>query len=334
MAIYTEIADWLTYSIKVAAEVTVQHRRAPLDLVDFPEWGCEGYVHLLNRTEWNWIPTVIHLHGPLVMFAHTMGWPDKESEFYRVGMHMERTCLRLGDAVFSSSDCSADWCAKHYGLQRAKIPRLHTGIDTEWFYPRPVSKENRPTIVFVGKIVRNKGVEILLEAACVLAREYPNLQLRMLGRGESGIIQELQGKAAAVGLEHLLDLVGFVDRQDLPSYLSRAHIFAAPSKYEGGPGFVYLEAMACGLPVIACEGSGAAEIVLPGKNGFLIPPDNVDALVKVIRRLLSNPQACQEIGAFGRRYVLAEAESTMCLKRLEAFYTAVASGSGACCVLR
>ena len=144
MQIHTEVADWLGYSAEVAVAVAALHANSPLDVVDFPEWAAEGFVHLLNQSEWNHIPTIIHLHGPLVMFAHTMGWPESESEFYRTGTAMEGACVRLADAVFSSSQCSADWCAEHYGVQRDRIPVLHTGVDTKLFSPRDVPKATRP----------------------------------------------------------------------------------------------------------------------------------------------------------------------------------------------
>src|SRR6185436_3493343 len=83
MGVYTEAADWLGYSAEVAAAIASLHAQTPLHLVEFPEWGAEGYLHLLNQTEWNRIPSVIHLNGPLVMFTHTMGWPEMDSEFYR-----------------------------------------------------------------------------------------------------------------------------------------------------------------------------------------------------------------------------------------------------------
>jgi len=326
LPIYTESARWLTYSAEVAVAVSELHARSPLDIVDFPEWGGEGYIHLLNQTKWNHIPTVVHIHGPMVMFAHTMGWPEINSEFYRIGTEMEGTCLRLADAIFSSSRCSADWCAKHYSLVRNKIPIMHSGVDTHLFQPLDIPKETRPTIIFVGKIEQNKGVELLLEASCQLAKDYPNLRLRMLGGGNAALTKKLKEKVRASGLPDLLDLVGYVERQDLPAHLSRAHIFAAPSIYEGGPGFVYLEAMACGLPVIACEGSGAAEVITPEENGFLIPSGDVDALTKTLHRLLSNQEERLEMGKRARRYVLREADSQICLKRLEAFYESVLSG--------
>jgi 1,4-alpha-glucan branching enzyme len=323
MQIYTEVADWLGYSAEIAAAVAALHAKSPFDVVDFPEWGAEGYVHLLNRTEWNHIPTVIHLHGPLVMFAHTMGWPEINSEFYRTGTVMEGTCVRLADAVFSSSKCSTDWCAKHYGRNRHEIPVLHTGVDTELFSPRAVPKAKRPTIIFAGKLAQNKGVHLLVKAACELAREFPGLQLRLLGRGEPKMVDELQKIAQAAGLPDLLDLPGFVNRTELPEHFSRAHVFAAPSEYEGGPGFVYLEAMACGLPVIACAGSGAAEVVRQNDNGLLVPPRDVEALTVALRSLLKDNLQREKMGGFARRFVLEEADSRACIKKLEAFYAAV-----------
>jgi len=323
---HTDIADWLTHSAMVSAEIEALHARKPLDLIDCPEWAAEGFVHFLNRTPWQSIPTVVQLHGPLVMFAHTMGWPDTTSELYRVGTAMESACVRLADAVFSSSQCSIDWCAKHYGLNGKHVPVLHTGVDTKRFSPRFVTKAKRPTIIFAGKLARNKGVHLLVKAAVRLAREFPQLHLRLLGRGEQNIGDEL--RHIARDCESLLDLPGFVDSAELPEEFSRAHIFAAPSEYEGGPGFVYLEAMACGLPVIACAGSGAAEMVREGKNGLLVPPQDVSALTAALRSLLKNDTRRESMGRFARRFVLAEADSRECVQQVEAFYAGVVSRQG------
>jgi glycosyltransferase involved in cell wall biosynthesis len=325
LALHTEVADWLTYSAEVAGALQSLNQRGALDVVDFPEWAAEGYVHLVNRTEWNWIPTVIQLHGPLVMLAHTVGWPDRSSEFFRVGTHMEHTCLRLADAVFSSSRCSADWCARHYGLNADAIPVLHTGVDTCSFAPQSVPKAEQPTIVFVGRLARSKGVELLVDAAGRIAPEFPGLQLRLIGHGDPALLSALKIRAAAAGLEHGLRMPGHVDHLHLPMELSRAHLFASPSRYEGGPGFVCLEAMACELPVIACDGSGVAEVVRHGETGLLIPPDDLDALTSALRALLGDAQRRQTLGQQARRFVVAQADSRLCLSRLEQFYAAAAT---------
>jgi glycosyltransferase involved in cell wall biosynthesis len=320
MPVYTELADWQSYSQRVAEEIVTQHARKPFDILDFPEWACEGYVHLLNQSEWNRIPTVLQLHGPLVMLAHTLGWPDRDSEFFRVGTQMEATTLQRADAVFSSSACSADWSAAKYGLDRDKIPIMHTGIDTDLFHPASVEKAADPTIVFVGKMVRNKGVEVLVDAACEIANEFPGLQLRLLGGGEESVIASLRRKVVERGLNQMLDMPGYIDRQDLPEQLSQAHLFAAPSEYEGGPGFVYLEAMACGLPVIACSGSGAAEVIQHGHNGLLVAPNDVPNLVNALRRLLSDTTEREAMSKRAVAYVQENANSQSCIRDLAAFY--------------
>ena len=153
---------------------------------------------------------------------------------------------------------------------------LHTGVDTRHFRPTMRNGEARPTILFAGKVAWNKGVGVLLDAACRLRSEFPGLRLRMLGRGEKEVVAELRTRASQGGGDGLLEVPGFISREELPAEMGSADVFAAPSRYEGGPGFVYLEAMACGVPVIACEGSGATEVIRTGENGLLVPPDDVD----------------------------------------------------------
>ncbi len=319
----TEEARWITYSTQVAAAVATLHALHPLDLVEFADWGSEGYVHLLNQTQWNKIPTVVHLHGPIVMFAEAIGWPDPMSEFYRTARMMEETCLRRADAVYSSSRCSAEWCQRHYGLDSTRIPIIHTGIDTNTFHPLPVPKAENPTVIFVGKVERNKGVELLVEAACELRREIPNLRLRLIGRGNAELIESLKEMACAADAPHLIEFVGFVPHHQLPEHLSRAHVFAAPSQYEGGPGFVYLEAMACGLPVIACSGSGASEVITHADTGLLVPPNECESLLQAMKTLLVDSLLRQQFSTRAANYVYREVDRESCLCRLETFYASV-----------
>ena len=323
MALNTEPARWLTYSAEVAATLSKLHSRTPFHLIDFPEYGGEGYIYLLNRTKWDHVRTVVHLHGPLAMFTHTMGWPEPDSEFYRVGTAMESTSYRLADAVYSSSQCSAEWCARYYGVRLGPIPTIHTGVDVLLFKPDGAPKASRPTVVFTGRIDSNKGVDTLVSAACALAGEFADLRLLIIGNGDSELIESLRNKAREGGAPDLLEFAGYASRQELPGLLNRAHVFAAPSVYEGGPGFVYLEAMACGLPVIACEGSGVSEIVRHAENGFLIAARDGQTLEQTLRSILSNADLRRKIGVRARRFVEVEADSRICLNRLEAFYCSV-----------
>ena len=319
----TETVQWITHSVVVAKEINALQKRTGLDIIDFPEWAAEGYVHLLNRTAWNNVPAVIQLHGPLVMFAHTMGWPEMDSEFYRTGTAMEATSVRLADAVYSSSLCSAGWIRSHYHARIGNIPVIHLGIDTNVFIPQHQLTESRPVIVFVGKIVPNKGVEELVDACVELVKIFPDMQLRLIGSGDESYLDKLKHKAAQPDGTTFLELKGYIHKADLPAELVKATVFAAPSWYEGGPGFVYLEAMACGLPVVACSGSGIDEIVTHEVNGLLVSPKNSKALEEALLKILSDKTIAENMGANARKFVLQESDSRDCLKKLESFYQEV-----------
>jgi len=319
----TDIVQWLTHSIVIAAEIEALHKREDLDIIDFPEWAAEGYTYLLNRTEWKSVPVVVQLHGPLVMFGQVMGWPDMNSSFYKIGTQMEAACVQLADAVYSSSECSAQWVHKHYDQRRKNIPIIHLGVDTTAFAPQPVLKNNNATIIFIGKVVANKGISELVEAAINLRADFPRLKVRIIGGGEEKLIQLLKKRAHDAGVNDLLDFAGYKQKEELPVELSKAHVFAMPSHYEGGPGFSYLEAMSCGVPAIGCEGSGVEEIITSGKNGLLVPPKNAKALEDAIRTILKDERVMNDMSDEARKFALTHADSQKCLERLESFYLSV-----------
>ncbi|MEQ1573691.1 MAG: glycosyltransferase family 4 protein [Vicinamibacterales bacterium] len=319
----TASAEWLVHSFAVAVEVEEQLRRGRFDLAEFPEWGAEGFTYLVNRTEWNDVPVVLQIHGPLTLFAHTIGWPDPASEFFRIGTFMERTCLQLADRVYSSSAFSARSCAEHYGLDLTRVPTIHTGVDSSLFTPPAHPKSAAPTIVFVGRINRNKGAFQLMEAAARLAADIPGLRVRLIGRAEPNVLDQLNLMAARAGYPDLVEFTGFVGREALPSLLGSAHVFALPSNYEPGPGLANLEAMACGLPVVACESAGSAEVVRHGSTGLLVPPADPDALTAALRQILTDSSLRERLGLNARAYVETVASSNICFRRLEEFYTEV-----------
>ena len=329
LPVMTEQVQWLSHSLVVAAAIEALDSAVHLDIIDFPEWAAEGYVYLLNRTPWKTIPVVIQLHGPLVMLAHTINWPDIKSSFYKVGFQMESTCIQLADAIYSSSECSANWIRNYYNPANKNIPVIHMGIDSTSFLIRETNKNKHPTIAFAGKLVQNKGVEELVESAISLSKEFNGLRLKLIGKGDEYFINNLKQKAYNVGAMELLDFVGFVDKETLANEFSKSHVFAAPSYYEGGPGFVYLEAMACGLPVIACTGSGVEEIVEDGVNGYLVPPKNVPSLTDALRKMLGDTARMEAMGKRARAYVVREADTKYCIQKLEAFYYSVLQKSKA-----
>lgn len=322
LPVHTDAARWAVWSALVAAEVARLTDERRVDLVEFAEWGAEGYVHLLGRTPWHPVPTVVQLHGPVVMVSGALGWPDPGSDFYRVARHMEETCLRLADRVYSSSETSLQWVREAYGLALPDAEVVHSGVDVTRF--RPGTPASVPTVVSAGKLSPSKGTDVLVDACTRLVAHGVPLRLRLVGTGEPEFLRSLRERASAAGLD--LDLAGYVGHDRLPALLADAHVFAAPSRYEGGPGLVLLEAMACGLPVVACSGSGAAESVRPD-TGVLVPPGSPTALATALQALLTDEEHRGRLGRRARKHVVATAATPHCLDRIAALYREVVERS-------
>jgi glycosyltransferase involved in cell wall biosynthesis len=177
------------------------------------------------------------------------------------------------------------------------IGLIPNGVDTARFTPAVSRDEAGPVrLVFVGRLVRQKGLDVLLEA---LARLPAGADYELTLVGDGPLRPALTGQAQALGLTSRLRFVGWAGREDMPDLLRRADIFVFPSRDEGMPNAV-LEAMATGLPVVATRISGNEEVVVDGQTGLLVPPDDPDALAGALARLLADRPLGRSLGAAGR----------------------------------
>jgi len=157
-------------------------------------------------------------------------------------------------------------------------------------------------MLFVGNVVANKGVWTVLDAFLRLAPAHPSLSLVLAGSADEVIDKELRARAAQAGLADRVSLLGFVEHEQLPELYRSADLLAVPSQYEGGLGMVYLEAMACGLPVVAGNAGGAAEAVVHGQTGILLDGGGAQAAA-AIEQLLGDAALRARMGEAGRARV-------------------------------
>src|SRR5438445_107521 len=129
--VYSAPAYWLGYSWTVLRQMHNLMPVATFDVIDFAEYGAEGFAYPLDRVPWNWAPVVVQLHGPLAMLARHMGWPEQDSEFCRAGSFMEGTSIRLADGLMACSANIADFTAEFYGVARESIDVVHCVVDGE-----------------------------------------------------------------------------------------------------------------------------------------------------------------------------------------------------------
>ena len=297
---------WLGYSWEVFRHLRALEQQYSFDLINFAEHAGEGYVYQLDRAPWAWTPVVVQLHGPLALFAEWMGWPEAGSDLYRVGTHMEEMTIGLADGLMASSAHIADFASDHYGIPRETIDVVHCGVDLELFKPdpRPGPEEGPPIVLFAGNVVESKGVVTVFEAVMRLRAKYPEIVLAILGPDEDELGAELREQAEELGAGANLELLGFVaERASLPPHYRRASVLCAPSKHEAGVGQVYVEAMACGCPVIAADNGGPPEAIVDGETGFLVPARDVEATTAALDRVLGDAQLRRRLGEQARRHV-------------------------------
>jgi glycosyltransferase involved in cell wall biosynthesis len=166
----------------------------------------------------------------------------------------------------------------------------------------------------VGRLDGQKGIDILLEAICILEPERRTLRVWLVGDGPQRTVLEAQSRQ--LGLEASVQFLGF--RRDVPNLLKASDIFVLPSRYEAMP-MTILEAMAAGLPSVVTNVGDNAFLVEHGVTGFVTPLEDPVALAEALRQLLADPALCHRMGESARQRVEAYSDLRM-VQRIQEVY--------------
>jgi alpha-maltose-1-phosphate synthase len=256
---------------------------------------------------------------------------------YRLSSWCERDAVESAAAVVAvSAGMRIDLLDAYPGVDPGRVRVIHNGIDAKQYAPdtgtgvlaRYGVDPDRPSVVFVGRITRQKGVPVLLRAAADLD---PGVQLVLcagqpdtpeLGAEVSRMVDELQ--AARQGV---VWLQGMLERHEVIQLLSHATAFVCPSLYEP-LGIVNLEAMACGTAVVASRIGGIPEVVVDGETGLLVPPEEPDALAAALNELARDPERAEAMGRTGRERAISEFDWTAIAAQTAALYAEIAPTGG------
>ena len=212
------------------------------------------------------------------------------------------------------------------GLKRPYEVLANT-IDTELFRPAPDAAARKklkaalgymgPTLVYMGRVSYEKSIDQAIRAFGILARDIPDAQFLVVGDGpEKSALEQL---AHSLGLSKRVRFLGFVFGEELVEVLQASDVFITASKSENMP-LAVLEAMACGLPILAVRSLGLAEIVEDGKNGALLPPDDVEALAGKALALFRDDTLRLEQSRASRELSATYSEEAI-TQRLQTIYT-------------
>lgn len=237
------------------------------------------------------VPSVVTTHGADV------AWLDRS----RVGRKVARYVFSRSQGLIAVSRALATRTEEILGgpINHTAIPM---GVATSVFRPGEppaalTRKDGERTLLFVGKFVPKKGIDVLLDAVHRLRASGTRVHLVVIGGGS--LEPELRAQVARLGLEPQVTFLGWVRNHDLPSYYAAADAVCLPSvqdahgETEGTP-VVLQEAMACGAVVVASNSSGIADVVNDGVNGWSVPPRDPAALASALNAALSMPAAARE----------------------------------------
>ena len=182
------------------------------------------------------------------------------------------------------------------GVPSRKIAVIPNGLDFEAYAPRePIALVRR--VATVANLRREKGHDVLLEAAAIVVRHFPDARFDIVGAGPERAA--LGTRAESLGLGAAVSFLGHCE--DVPTRLAAADLFVLPSRSEAFPNAV-LEAMAIGLPTIASSVGGLLEVIEHQRSGVLVPPDDPLALAGEISRLMADPARAAQLGAAARAH--------------------------------
>jgi len=211
----------------------------------------------------------------------------------------ERTALGCARRVIATSAATARLLAADYGVPADRLMVVQPGTDRGAAQPR--RSEDTVSLLAVGAVVPRKGYDVLVAA---LAR-LKTLSWRLVIAGDCArnpdAARRLEADIARFGLADRVTVLGAVSSERLAALYASADLFVLPSRFEGY-GMAYAEAIAQGVPVVGTT-AGAIPETVPAGAGVLVPPDDVEALAAVLRRLIESPDERQRLAAGARAMV-------------------------------
>lgn len=257
------------------------------------------HVHLSFRASF-WRKAMVCLIArafgrPYLLHLHSGGFLDfYENECGPVGKLVVRTVIQRAATVIALSE---QWKALlNEAFPDAAVVVLPNAVALPNLSERVPPRAGAIRVVCLGRIGTNKGTQELLEAFAQVSAEYPSARLVCAGDGDTSAYVR---HASELGVGERVEFPGWLNRQQCNELLMNAGIFALPSYSEGLP-MALLEAMSCGVSVIATPVGGIPEIVENDHNGLLVPPGDIASLVVALRALLGDAQLRERLGNAAR----------------------------------
>lgn len=268
-----------------------------------------------------WLAILLGLLTPWRIVIYTHGEEVVQTGYNRLA-RLRGLALRSSDRVLAVSSFTRDRLIGDFGVAADRIRLVTPGVDLDRFTPGTSSE---PFLLGVGRLIERKGFDRLIEGFARVAADFPGYRLKIAGKGpeEAG----LKAQAEYLGMADRTDFLGSVDDAELVRLYRGCTALAMPNRTlpDGdteGFGLIFLEANACGKPVIGGRAGGAVDAIVDGETGLLVDGDDPEAVAAAIRKLLGDGALRERLAAGG----LAHARRHGWSSSADAFLEAVEGG--------
>jgi glycosyltransferase involved in cell wall biosynthesis/GT2 family glycosyltransferase len=302
-----------------------EHER-PVDAVLAPLWRSEGAVCLLDRE----FPTIVSCMTSMRTLVEVdpryVGAPGVDER-----LALEAQALARARYLHGLTESVLVKTVTDYDLHPAATAVISRGLtDLRIQVPVATACERPLRVLFVGRLEHRKGVDVLLAAAQELIEERADVTFTLVGPDTDPSIRctfdELV--ASSPRLRDAVQFAGAVSDGELASFYTQADLVCAPSRYESH-GIVLIEAMMFGKPVVTCDAGGIGEVVEPGREGLVVPPDDPRELARCLRLLIAEPALRAELGRAGRRTYERRFRASTVARQMQAFIERAAAAEAA-----
>jgi glycosyltransferase involved in cell wall biosynthesis len=279
------------------------------------------YQKMFNKID---VPTVVTIHGTIQMLHdHAIIARDLFNDletgeksilrFYPIIRQLQQTYVKRVTKFIAVSNKTKELAQEHFGVEPEKISVVYNGIDDQLFHlPSPEeesTKYSNPTIVYVGRIISKKGIDVLIKTMPEVIKAFPKARFLFVGGGNIEFYDELvKNKGISKANYTFTGHMGYLERSKI---VREATVFVNPSFFENCS-ISILEAMGSGCTVVASDIGGNPELIKSGRNGLLFPIFDHGALAEQIISLLKHESENRSLGGMARKTVEASFSSKKC----------------------
>ncbi len=249
-------------------------------------------------------PFVLHIHGATYSRPQEMDRKTLSALYLKEKVYdrtLGRWTIDSADAIAAVSRFDLQQCREVFDVDEDRLHLIPNAVDPEVFSPRVGEAPDPPVISYIGRLEQWKGAGSFLEIARLVTEQMPETIFQIAGTGS--MLAEMQATAAHMAAN--VRFLGEVDHSLIPEILRSSSVLVLPSFIEGLP-TVCLEALSCGVPVVAADTGGTSEVVVEGKTGFLCPAERPSQFAERVLTLLRDPALCERMGREGRALIERE----------------------------